>query len=218
MPNLISKGRGAGGYGFLTSKNPISYSYVSEASYATAAIPTYAFTSVSLGDASNGRTTIVVALCTGSISACTIGGVSATQAVTATSFSGPVAQVWIANTASLNDSVSVTLDGNLTNPAIKVYRVLNLKSYTPTSTYTDIATAYSASVTLGTDSLAIGGFISSGSATQTLAGMTTDNSGSVNSAVFYAAGSYYTSTAEAGRSVTWTTASGTGVLAIAVFK
>jgi hypothetical protein len=48
--------------------------------------------------------------------------------------------------------------------------------------------------------------------------MTTDNSGSVNSAVFYAAGSYYTSTAEAGRSVTWTTASGTGVLAIAVFK
>jgi len=218
MPNLISKGRGAGGYGFLTSKNPISYSYVSEANFATTAISTYSFTSMNLGEASGGRTTIVVALCTGGISACTIGGVSATQAVTATSFSGLVSQVWVANTSSLNDNVSITLDGNLTNPAIKVYRVLNLASYTPTSTYTDIATAYSASITLGTDSLAIGGFSSSGSASQTLTGMTTDNSGSVNSAIFYAAGSYYTPTAEAGRSVTWTTASGTGVLAIAVFK
>lgn len=172
--NLVGFGAEGGG-------GPASKVYNGYADIGRTSASSFTDASRSIGTASSTRRVavcIITGASTAAINSVTVGGVSCTLVVTATASDSKKAHIYLSDVVSSGTTadIVVTMASATTGVTIWSYSIYDLNSATAVATITDTATAYSQSLSVEKDGIAIGVFcVNSFSGNITWTGLTEDN-------------------------------------------
>lgn len=194
----------------IRAKPPATYAYVTRVNDNTRGQTSYTFTSASLGAAASNRVIVVTiygraSTSSGrSVSAVTIGGVSATQAVTETANNNFMTAIWYAAVPSgTTGNIVVTWSGgNMENTVVDIHRTTGI-SGAPVDTDTSAVNPMSETINVSAGGLCIGIYAEETSATYTWTGITEVADGVPDFNGVTSAGDAF-ATAQTGLSVTCT--------------